>query len=251
MKTELPVTLVVPAYNRVEKTNNLLHSLAEADFSCETILVDDSSSEDLSVLEKTYKGHIDLRYIKNPSNMGPSYSRNVGIRMATNPYVAFTDNDCRVTSDWLIRLHEYLRDAPSHIAGVGGRTIALGQDLISQYYEYNKILDPWFYNGKWLYIVSANAIFKRDILEKAGGFDEGVKKAGGEDVGLCFKINNLGYDLLYHDEAIIIHDFDTSIRSLCRTFYNYGLGCRVQYEKYYRTTKSVKPIGYAGITVDN
>jgi GT2 family glycosyltransferase len=194
-----------------------------------------------------YIDKINLKYIKNRLNKGPSFSRNVGIKLANNPYIAFTDNDCLVTKDWLLRLHEYIRDAPSNVAGVGGRTVALGNDIISKYYEYNKILDPWFYNGKWLYIVSANAIFKKKILEEVGGFDEDVKKAGGEDVGLCFKINNKGYDLLYNDDAIIIHDFEVSIKKLWKTFFNYGYGSRIQYDKYFVSTKNVKKIGYAGI----
>jgi GT2 family glycosyltransferase len=183
-------------------------------------------------------------------NMGPAYSRNIGIKMASYPYVAFTDNDCMVTKDWLLRMHEYIRDAPSYVAGVGGRTIAYGKDMISQYYEYNKILDPWFYNGKWLYVVSANAIFKKDVLEKVGGFDEEVTIAGGEDVGLCFKIANIGYDLLYHDDAVIIHDFDKSIRKLLKTFFNYGYGCRVQYDKYYMSQKNEKIISFGGLVSD-
>lgn len=250
MKTQIPVTLVIPAYNRTDKTNNLLGSLEVADFTCEIILVDDNSQDDLDSLVKSHK-NLKVRYIRNMENMGPAHSRNIGIRLASNPYVAFTDNDCIITHDWLLRLHEYIRDAPSMVAGVGGRTVALNNDLISQYYEYNKILDPWFYKGKWLYIVSANAIFKKNILEQVNGFDDDVKKAGGEDVGLCFKIHNAGYDLLYNDDAIIIHDFDRGLRKFYKTFFNYGYGSRVQYDKYYRSIKSTNTICFAGLDTDN
>ena len=250
MKTQLPVTLVIPTYNRTDKTNNLLESLAEADFSCEIILVDDHSTEEIEKLAQSFEEILQVRYVRNEKNMGPAYSRNIGIGLATNPYIAFTDNDCIVTKDWLIRLYEYIRDAPSNIAGVGGRTVALSSDMISQYYEYNKILDPWFHNGKWLYIVSANSIFKKVVLEKVSGFDEEVKKAGGEDVGLCFKIHNEGYDLLYNDDAVILHDFDTGFLKFWKTFFTYGYGSRVQYDKFYHSTGSQKQINFAGLPGD-
>jgi GT2 family glycosyltransferase len=245
MKMEFPVSIVIPVYNRLKKTTNLLDSLAAASFSCEIIIVDDNSTDDLESLINRFTGSLNIKYIRNKANMGPSFSRNIGIKNSSYNFVAFTDNDCVVSNDWMQRMYEYIRDASSNIAGIGGRTLAYGDDLISQYYEYNKILDPWFDNGRCLYIVSANAIFKKDILEKVGGFDENIKKAGGEDVGLCFKIINVGYELLYNPDAIIYHDFDNSIINLWKTFYRYGQGCRAQYERYYKST-DYKNIGYAG-----
>jgi GT2 family glycosyltransferase len=245
MKIELPLSLIIPAYNRLNKTSNLLDSLEKASFKCVIIVVDDNSTDDLEGLVNNFIDKMDITYIRNNANMGPSFSRNRGIKISANDLIAFTDNDCIISNDWMQRMYEYIRDASSNIAGVGGRTLAYEDDLISQYYEYNKILDPWFDNGRCLYIVSANAIFKKKMVEKVGGFDENIAKAGGEDVGLCFKLINAGYELLYNPDAIVYHDFDKSIINLWSTFYRYGQGCRAQYERYYKSI-SYKKIGFAG-----
>lgn len=237
MKVELPVSLVIPTYNRLHNTRNLLDSLKYSDFSCEIIIIDDHSSDNIFDLVKSYESFLNIIYFQNEKNSGPAYSRNKGIELASHDYIAFTDNDCISSFDWLIRLFEYISNASPNIAGVGGRTLAHQKDTLSRYYEYNKILDPWFYNGKCLYLVTANSIFKKDILVQVGGFDSNILKAGGEDVGLCFKILNCGYDLLYNPEAIIYHCFQNSILNFYKTFFRYGFGSRIQYDKYYKENK--------------
>ena len=233
MKIQLPVSLIIPCFNRLIQTENLLKSLERANFSCEIILIDDCSSVNLGNLVALFK-ELDIKYYRNERNSGPAFSRNRGIELAQHEYIAFTDNDCEVTADWLIRLHEYLSNTKNNIAGVGGRVLAKQDDLISNYYSYHKILDPWFYNGRYLYIVTANAIFRKSKLMEVGGFDTEMKKAGGEDPGLCFKLLNTGYEFLYCPEAVILHDYDTSWKGFYKTFYQYGLGCSIQTKKYFK-----------------
>jgi len=187
-------------------------------------------------------------YVKNSKNKGPACSRNIGLSMAKHDMVAFTDDDCVVSGDWLIRMYEYLRDAPKSIAGVGGRTIAYRDNLIGRYCEYHKILDPWFHNGRCLYLVTANAIFWKEQVLEVGGFDKEVLRAGGEDVGLCFKLLSKGYELLYNQDAIMYHDFDPRLIKFWKMFKNYGAGCKVQHDKHYRNLTSMMP-GYAGAVI--
>ena len=246
MISELPVSLIIPVYNRIEKVRNLFESIENSNFSCEVIVVDDCSTEDISAVCQEFQDEINLRYFRNSKNMGPSYSRNMGINKASHQFIAFTDNDCIVSKDWLIKLHEYISNVSENVVGVGGRTLALGKDLLSQYYDYNKILDPWYYNGRRLYIVSANAIFKKKQVLNVGGFDQTVTKAGGEDVGLCLKLINSGYELAYYPEALIFHDYERSLKNFYRTFFTYGYGCHVQYSKYYEKQKYSNP-GYGGM----
>ena len=246
MKIELPVSLIIPCYNRFIQTENLLLSLEKADFRCEIIIVDDCSPVNIGDLVKRFN-ELDIKYYRNETNLGPSFSRNKGIELARYDYVAFTDNDCEVTTDWLIRLHEYLSNAKNNIAGVGGRVIAKHNDLISNYFTYHKILDPWFYNGRYLYLVTANAIFKKTKLIEVSGFDTQIKRAGGEDPGLCFKLLNNGYEFLYCPNAVIIHDYDTRWRNFYKLFYQYGFGCSIQTAKYFKPKEFKEQNNYASI----
>ena len=196
MSTNLPVSLVVPCYERHADTEGLLLALRSANFSCEIIIVDDASPNSLSTVVEQFPD-MGIRYIRLEKNRGPAAARNIGIECSKFDLIAFTDNDCVPSTDWLVHLFQAIHDAPARIAGVGGRVAAFGKDVISEYYDYHKILDPWFYRGQHYYVTTANAIFHRHLLNLVGGFDETVKAAGGEDPGLCFKLLNAGFSLGY------------------------------------------------------
>lgn len=248
MKRKLPVSLVIPCYNRLAQTRNLLLSIEESEFNCEIILVDDASTEDIKNLINEFPV-LNINYRRLSVNKGPAYARNVGISMSSHEFVAFTDNDCQVEKSWLIRLYEYISNTSVKVAGVGGKVIGLKNDLYSQYYTYHKILDPWFYQGRYYYLVTANAIFKKSCLKEADGFDESIKLAGGEDPGLCFKLLSKGYELLYCPEAIIRHDYKRGIKQLFRMFYRYGYGCSKQWRTHFGEKRFNPNTGYGGIDI--
>jgi glycosyltransferase involved in cell wall biosynthesis len=91
----LPVSLIVPCYERHGQTRDLLRSLAAANARCEIIIVDDASPHPLDSLVSEFS-ELDVKYVRNNKNAGPAYSRNLGIASAQHDLVAFTDNDvCR------------------------------------------------------------------------------------------------------------------------------------------------------------
>lgn len=232
MRPTIPLSVVVPAHRRIRETVRLLESLAASDVRFEVVLVDDASPEPLGPAVARFHGELDLVVERLPANRGPAAARNAGVRRASHEIIAFTDNDCAVSPTWARRMHRYMRDAPARIAGVGGRVLALGDDVFSRYYTYHKILDPWLDHGRWLYVVTANAAFRRSALEEVGGFDADVRVPGGEDPGLCFKLLERGYRLEYHAEAVVFHEYRASLRDFVRTFFRYGAGCRHQAERH-------------------
>ncbi len=233
LRKSLPISLIVPCFERHRQTHDLLASLDQADFACEIVLIDDASPRPLDEVVAAYP-RLGITYIRNEQNAGPASSRNLGVARAGAEFLAFTDNDCCVAKDWLPHIYGSIAGSPSDIGGVGGRVVAAGKDLVSRYYDYHKILDPWYFRGKFYYLTTANAIFKRHAFEVVGGFDESVRQAGGEDPGLCFKLQNAGYGLGYNPDALIYHQYESSIRAFMRTFYRYGYGCAGQSAKHFR-----------------
>ncbi|MEK7069788.1 MAG: glycosyltransferase family 2 protein, partial [Patescibacteria group bacterium] len=87
----------------------------------------------------------------------------------------------------------------------------------------------------------------KQALLKVGCFDESIKIAGGEDPGLCFKLANEGYKLLYNPDAIIVHDFQRGVVNFIKTFYRYGFGCSAQSKKYFKKISFVNNEKFAGM----
>ncbi len=246
----LDLSVVVPCRGRHASTRRLLQSLAESDEHVQVIVVDDASPEPLSRVADEFVGRLDVRYVRLSEARGPATARNRGIAVARSSFVAFTDNDVVVAPNWTAELGVYLRDAPRRVAGVGGRVLALGDDIFSRYFTYHKILDPFLRDGRYLYLVTANAAFRREALEEVGGFDESLRSPGGEDPGLGFKLLERGYALHYRREAVVYHDYRSTLRDFARTFFRYGRGCRVETEKYARGLGAERAHTHSGLGED-
>lgn len=230
----LELSIIVPCYGRPELTRRLLESLAASPHQFEVVVVDDATPQSLEPIVAPFKSRLNLKYLRQPIQRGPAAARNLGVRGATYDTIAFTDNDCIVAPDWALELFIQLRDAPARVAGVGGRVLAATDDVYSRYFVYHKILDPFLQAHRYLYLVTANCAFRRSALEEVEGFDEEVRHPGGEDPGLCFKLLGRGYELRYHNQAVVFHHFRMGLRDFARTFYRYGLGCRLQTDKHAR-----------------
>ncbi|MEP3893211.1 MAG: glycosyltransferase family 2 protein [Litorimonas sp.] len=242
----LDVSLVLPCYGRQKQTRDLLESIRRADFECEIILVDDCSPAPLSAVLEDFVD-LNVHYIRNEKNSGAAFSRNVGARAATHSLVAFTDNDCIVDENWLTHLQEAISKSPMSVACVGGKVVASGTDIYSSYFDYHKTLDPWFFRGKFYYLTTANAIFRKNVFFLVDGFDESVPGAGGEDPGICFKLQNAGYKIGYCDTAVIKHQYEPTLSSFRNTFRRYGKGCVGQFRKHFKPQDFVDNSNFAGL----
>jgi len=116
------------------------------------------------------------------------------------------------------------------ILGVGGRVLPRESDLLSRYYTFHRILEP---PKSLLYLVSANCCYDRHAILSVGGFDEEVRRPGGEDVGISFKLSKAGYRFAFAEDAIVYHDYRNNLLDFVRTFRNYGIGCRQVTDKHF------------------
>ncbi len=219
------VTLVVPARGRPNRTRGLLESLVESGANYPILLVDDANPVPLDQSLPYYPG-LNLRMLRNRSNVGPSASRNVGILNVRTPFVSFTDNDVTVTNGLMSRLHAHLAAAPRDVAGVGGRVVDDGRNLVGSYSTCLGLLNPYNRKGRVMYLVTANCIFRRSALLEIGGFDETFHVPGGEDSDLSFRLMMAGYRIEYDSDAVVVHHYEGSWRAFYRMFKRYGQGCR-------------------------
>jgi GT2 family glycosyltransferase len=216
----------------LDLTRRLVASLAALPERIQVLLIDDASPEPIARVLSEFEHSLDIQCIRQPWRQGPAAARNRGIAAARSPLIAFTDNDCVVQPSWARELTAHLQDASPKVAGVGGRTLAVGHDIFSRYYSYHKLLDPYLHQGRYLYVVTANCAFRRSALEEVGGFDEELRQPGGEDPGVCFKLLERGYVLNYRPEAVVHHHYRPGLADFARTLFRYGKGCRMQTDRY-------------------
>ena len=235
MGATLPkISIVVPTYNRLSQLRTWVESLSALDYPSdllEIIFVDDGSTDGTREFLTYYMKQYSSVKILFQQNHGPAVARNLGIANSTGDFIAFTDDDCVVTPNWLLCATETLQRGS--IAAVGGRVRAAGNNILARYMEYVHALDPdLLVSGTPRYLNTANVCFRRSDLIRAGSFDEKFKLAGGEDTELSFRMRQMGMLLEYDPHMIVYHAYGASADDLLRRYYRYGLGNRQMFDKH-------------------
>lgn len=227
-KEKVPVSVVIPTYNRILKLFRLLKSLDKLNpIPDEIIIVDDNSNDGAKVLLdkwKRIKREYHKEIILKSTNTGPADSRNLGICQSRNDLIAFTDDDVVVHTKWIKSPTSRLLKTGEEVAGVGGIVKSINNDILSKYYVEHKILEaPRQLN----YLPTVNCCFKKKALIKIGGFNNFFFFDGGEDTDLCLRLKNEGYHFVKENKAIVYHDFSSNFLNFCKMWIRYGKGTQM------------------------
>lgn len=221
--TSRRVSVVVPVYNDARAVRETVeHLLRQSLPAHEIVVVDDGSTDETPEVLKRFGDRIIL--LSKP-NGGPASARNCGVAAASGDLVAFTDSDCLPQEDWLAELVKGFDGGGDEVGGVGGVIRRADPGLLSEYADVLGLLGPVIGgDGKPHIFATANVCFPRSVLLEANLFDEHFTKPGGEDVALCYKIRDLGYEFRLAEETLVLHHHRRNVRSYLRTMANYGEG---------------------------
>jgi len=86
----------------------------------------------------------------------------------------------------------------------------------------NTVFHPFF--------ATCNAAFRREALDRAGGFD--LKCRTGEDVDMSIRVARAGYALWYEPSATVRHVDRHTLVGMLRQWFNYGVGHPYLYRKH-------------------
>ncbi len=220
------VSVIIPTYNRNDLLKNCLQSFENINYpkkDFEVIVVDDGSIDGTEEFMINNKNKFDFNLVSiRQKNKGPAAARNLGIAKSQGELIAFTDDDCVVEKDWL---DEYVRSFDEvHIGGVGGATKHNMRGVFCEFMDFYKVMDPMVENSEVLYLITANACYRRDAILAVNGFEEKIRNPGGEDPDLSMKIKEKGYKLLFNPNCVVYHFHKNNLKSFYRTFFNYGRG---------------------------
>ena len=174
------VSVVIPTFNRRRQVEQAVKSVLSQTFADLELLVVDGGDD--GTAERLAGRDARLRYERVVDHTGPASSRNIGIRLARAPTVAFLDADNRWLPDHLAVLVAVLERRPEAV-------------LVSTCPEFRiagreepgdaALVDPLPTALMWNRVgyVSGIAVRREDLLE-VGGFDEGLLVGEDDDLWL-------------------------------------------------------------------
>jgi glycosyltransferase involved in cell wall biosynthesis len=211
------VSVVVCSFNGERTLADTLAGVCALEYpDCEVIVVDDGSTDETAAIAARFGARV-----VSTENRGLSSARNTGMSEATGEIVAYTDDDARPDPHWLVYLVTAFR--AGHHAAVGGPNLPPPDGLVPACVAaapggpQHVLLS----DNEAEHIPGCNAAFLRRALHEVGGFDLRFRVAG-DDVDLCWRLQDAGHTIGFAPAAVVWHHPRTSVRAYLRQQRGYG-----------------------------
>jgi GT2 family glycosyltransferase len=209
------VDVIILSWNRSVETIAAIESaLSQQGISVTVLVVDQGSTEtNLKILRNFATQHSNIRLKELGINVGVARGRNIATSMGVAPYVVTLDNDAVFSDSYVLQ----------SVAGILKRQLTLGA-IAFRIVNYMTGKDDkmcWDYprvpsshaDREFLvtrFIGAGNAI-RRQAFIGAGEYDE-LLFFGGEERDLSYRIINLGYQIKYSPDLVVLHKVDPEAR---------------------------------------
>lgn len=247
---KLDFSVIIPTYRRPVELKACLGALAREDYppdQFEVIVCDDGGGGLEELQGFCAKAFTRCVFVSQPRS-GPAAARNLGAQNARGRFLAFTDDDCEASPDWLSSLAITLDAHPEAL--VGGRTVnalvrnrcaSASQQLIDFLYAaYRDQAVPRFFT-------SNNFALSTQVFAELGGFDSSFRLAAGEDRDFCSRWSMGGRPMIYSPTAVVYHFHSLTLREFWNQHFRYGQGAhhlRRRMRETGRPTPRIEPPGF-------
>jgi GT2 family glycosyltransferase len=224
MSNRKSVSIVIPNYNGVPLLEKYLpdtcRAIENANVEYEVIIVDDCSTDaSVAWIRESFP---EVVLLVNSVNSGFSVTCNRGIKVAKNELILLLNTDVSLNKDYFETLWHYFDEEETF--GVMGRIINSNgktEDTARMLsFSGMKFKSTEFYycddqskKTPTAYLSGANALVRREMLVRLGGFDEIFSPFYCEDVDLSFRAWKMGWKCYYEHGAICVHEVSKTIRS--------------------------------------
>ncbi len=212
------ISVVVCSYNGSRTIRECCEGLTLLQYpNYEVVVVNDGSTDKTPEIVREYG----FRMIST-ENRGLSSARNTGMEAATGEIIAYIDDDASPDPHWL----QYLAAAfmNSSFAAIGGPNIAPPDKGIVADCVANAPGGPCHVllsDRMAEHIPGCNMAFRKKDLQAVGGFDPQYRSAG-DDVDVCWRIQQSGRVIGFSHAAMVWHHRRNSIRMFWKQQRGYG-----------------------------
>lgn len=201
------ISVIAPGKNEGKHIYKLVNSLNEQTYkNIQIVIVDDGSDDDTALICKSLydNGYIDV-FLRNDQRGGKASAANLALKYATGKYVVHLDADSSFDSEAIeniiipfymdeevgavggnIKVRNYEKNICTSVQAIEYlQTISIGRMVTS-------------YLGIYKIISGAFGAFRKDIIDRIGGWDIGP----GLDGDITVKIRKLGYKIEFEHTAV-------------------------------------------------
>jgi len=216
------VAVVILNWNGLEHLQRYIPSVVKHSEIAQIYVADNNSSDDsVAYIQNEYP---EIKIIQNKENGGFAKGYNDALKELTEDYFILLNSDVEVSENWISPILEYLEQNPKAViaqpkilsyrekskfeyAGAGGGFIdylgypfcqgRIFQSMEEDRGQFDEIKEVFWATGACMFI-------SREIFWKVGGFDERYF-AHMEEIDLCWRVKNLGYQIYVVPESTVYH----------------------------------------------
>lgn len=212
------ISVIVCSHNGARTLRNCCEGLLELEYpNFEVVVVDDGSTDATASIAREYG----FRVIST-ENGGLSRARNLGMDAASGEIVAYIDDDTRPDPHWLRYLAAAFENS-SH-AAIGGPNIPPPGDGWVAECVANAPGNPvhvLLSDDLAEHLPGCNLAIRKSCLKAIGGFDPQFRVAG-DDVDVCWRLQQKGWTLGFSPAALVWHHRRDSFRAYWKQQRGYG-----------------------------
>lgn len=217
-----PVSIIIPTRNGLDLLRTCLEGVAATDYpNIEVIVVDNDSDDPATLAYLADRERAGVRVLRHAGPFNYSAINNRAVAQARGQLLCLLNNDIEVLSpDWLaIMATQALRDNVGAVGaqllypdgriqhagvviGVGnaaGHAHRFVQPQAEGYFRRHAL--PQFTSA----VTGACLVVAKDRFLAVGGLDERNFAVAFNDVDLCLRLNQRGWQSLYEPRAVLIH----------------------------------------------
>jgi len=208
------ISVIIATYNRPNDLNRCLRSLCAVIYlDWDIIILDQSTTCESQRVVESYIQQLPQLTYWPMQQWGLSWARNYGIRIASGDIIAFLDDDCTVTADWLLQVQQVFQRHPR-------ATLVCGS-VIAAAHDRSKHFIPVFDAGREISVrgrlgflrtggMGASMYLRRSAIHTVGLFDVHLGPGSGyfdaaDDLDYRYRCLARGYSVVTTPAISVIH----------------------------------------------